>query len=90
MLTGLKALGVSTLGLSIDTSSVGEDDVLGDEHSVSFFSGLTREGVEFRTARKSQKEKVNKDEGQRFTNSKATAFVQETTQGETFFHQGLK
>lgn len=49
VLTGLKALGVSTLGLSIDTSSVGEEDVLGEEHSVSFFSGLTREGVEFRT-----------------------------------------
>lgn len=46
MLTGLKALGVSTLDLSIDTSSVGEEDVLEGEHSVSFFS-VFREGVEF-------------------------------------------
>ena len=76
MLTGLKALGVSILGLSIDTSSVGgEEDVLWDEHSVSFFSGLTREGVEFRTARKIEKEKVKKEKGERFTNSKAIAFV---------------
>lgn len=55
VLTGLKALGVSTLGLSIDTSSVGEEGVLWGEHSVSFFSALTREGVELRTARKSEK-----------------------------------
>lgn len=47
MLTGLKAPGVSTLGLSFDTSSVGEEGVLWGEHSVSFFSVLTREGVEF-------------------------------------------
>ena len=48
MLTELKALGVSTgLDLSIDTSSVGEEGVLWGEHSVSFFSVLTGEGVEF-------------------------------------------
>ena len=47
MLTELKALGVSTFDLSIDTSSVGEEGVLCGEHSVSFFSVLTGEGVEF-------------------------------------------
>ena len=46
VLTGLKALGVSALGLSIDTSSGGEEGM----HSVSFFSVLTKEGVELRTA----------------------------------------
>ena len=58
VLTGLKALAVSSLVFSLVTSSFGGEAVLWGKFSISLFSVLIREGVELRTAHKSEKQKV--------------------------------